>query len=159
MVLTGLEVFSVACNAMAAIDFSLKTIRLCRAVYDGKDVEADVKESAASMMEVSARIDAHCQSSTSANLDERNLLSIAAKCQEASRNVENVINSINKGRNKGKVLSAVRIGVKTLWSKKELDNLEKTLDKYKSAMETHLLFRVWYVASFSRPTSSETVQS
>lgn len=145
MVLTGLEAFSVGCNVMQAIEFSLKTIRLCKDIYNGRALEADVQKNAASMMEVSAQIEGHCQLLKPNLPDEQKLVSVAADCDKAARAVEDEVKKITKRGGKGKVLDTVQVATKSIWRKSQLDRLEKRLDRYRNTMEAHLLIRVWYV--------------
>lgn len=143
--MSGLEALSLAANIMQIITFASDATQLCKSVYNNGRLDPQLGILAVSLEAVAKEAQAHqANLATKTNIDLR-LEEMASKCQIAARELGEEVQYLHKGSKQGDLAAAVRVTVKVNWRKRRLDRLEATLAKFQTAMQTQLLYRVWYV--------------
>ena len=141
--MAGIETLSLACNIMQIIAFACETLSLCKAIYQGQSFDAHLMENAESIKTLSSDLQTHSQTISPQTADEKRLHDIAGKCVMTSRALEEEARFISDHQSKGSLAATLRVAVKTNWRKGRLERLDKTLQSYKSTMESHLIARIW----------------
>lgn len=141
--MSGVETLGFVCNIMQLISFACETTTLCKAVYHGRSPDRHLQEYAKALSDASSQVNSHCQGMRSQTSDEQALEIIASKCNIAARELDEEVKFLNGHQAKGNLTATLRTAVRTNWRKNRLSRLERTLESYKSSMETHLLMRTW----------------
>ncbi|KAK2764189.1 hypothetical protein CKAH01_15795 [Colletotrichum kahawae] len=140
--MSGLEAFSMACNVMTVISFSLETIDLYRKIYESGCSDPKLANSAERIRKTSVQVDqvlnkqpqlgsAQRVMTTDA---EKQLRDVAAECLRYSKEIEREIASTSP--KKSGLPRALKSTVKTVWRKPRLDQLKSHLEASRKDMDT-----------------------
>lgn len=140
--MSGVELLGFACNLMQAISFSREVISLCSNVYQGKHPDANLAELAASLQAVSSDVQTRFDTMRPKTADERRLCDIATRCAIAARDLEEEVSFITSRQKHGGLASTLQIAAKTIWRKRRLDRLDKSLQEHERVLDTHLMARM-----------------
>lgn len=142
--MSGLEVLGLVANIFQVISFSAEAIRVCKAVYDGREPPGDeLKDHAMALQTLASQVEVYCQKRTPKGADERKLEDLARKCAVVARALQEEVQFVTVAGTKGAPMTALRATFRTLWRKNRLNRLRGSLQRYQETMESHLLFRVW----------------
>ncbi|KAK7984543.1 hypothetical protein PG989_011945 [Apiospora arundinis] len=147
--MSGLEpiaALSLACNILQVVGIGREALRLVRQVYQNGTIDPALKENASTLEELSARIlPSTTATSSSANSrpQDKQLVSLADKCQGAARDLQEEVNFLNGPPTKAKLVATLKIAAKTTWRKRRLDRLDQRLKEAESTLQTGLLTRVY----------------
>lgn len=142
--MSGVEALGLASSLLQVIAFAGETAKLCKSIYDGKDVPTDELVSRSkSLMDIceDVRIDKNLVPQKSDQ--DRELVQIAAECIQAAFKLESKLASIRKSRQRGRLLKSLHVSWKTIWHKKDIETLERSLEGYQKTLDTRFLSTLW----------------
>lgn len=144
-----LTAFSLACGVIQVVDFSTKTVAKCVEIYkDGSSSEyRDLEDLTKHLVEARAKLDlsdANQSVGSFATPDEQSLLEVAGQCSKTADQLVEKLRSL-KIEGPHKKRRAVVKSVKLLWERGEIQEIQKRLDGYRSAMDSQILISLRYV--------------
>ncbi|KAK8000696.1 NACHT domain-containing protein [Apiospora arundinis] len=150
--MSGLEpiaALSLACNILQVVGVGREAVRLVRQVYRDGTIDPALKENAGTLEELSARIlpsttaTSSSANSTNSTPQDKQLASLADKCQGAARDLQEEVNFLNGPPTKAKLVATLKIAAKTTWRKRRLErnlaNSPNTNSERSVTMDTDLL--------------------
>jgi hypothetical protein len=141
--MSGIEALSLVASIMQVIMFTGETISLCKTIYQqGSSPDSHLGQRADTLATLSADIQGHAQGKPQTPT-QRSLADIAAKCNIAARALAEEIQFITSHQKKGSLVAVLRVAAKTIWRKRRLERLEKSLSDYRHTLEAHLLADIW----------------
>ncbi|KAF6841830.1 hypothetical protein CMUS01_03433 [Colletotrichum musicola] len=95
--MSGLEALSVACNVMAVIDFGLKTVELCRRIYETGQPDPELAASAARLGENSRNVNSlvSAKAPHGGTAAELHLQEVVVDCLACAKEVEDEVARIS----------------------------------------------------------------
>jgi hypothetical protein len=153
MVLEPLSAFSVACNVLQILDFGLKALTkaidyhqaadgvlsehrdLRQVLHTLKALNIDLQDSMPRLVATKP------PSSTEIRLVEAN-----NECLQLSVDFINLLDKL-KVKNQSALLECLRMGVKTMWYKKEMNAIETSLSRARDNLNVALLIYIRYISS------------
>ncbi|KAF5005655.1 hypothetical protein FDECE_7911 [Fusarium decemcellulare] len=148
-IMSGFEALGMACSVFQTISFAHETIRLCRDIYRGqKTPDSTLEENATAMIQASDQVKASFHATTTP--EEQCLMNVAEKCTKAATKLSNEVQKITKLQQKGHLFAAVHSGVRSLWKRSEMKDLDDSLRRYTEIMQTLLINRVCTQAKASK---------
>ncbi|RGP67467.1 hypothetical protein FLONG3_8488 [Fusarium longipes] len=142
--MSGLEALGIASSILQVISFALETARLCKAVYNDEPTTNDeIEEQSVLLKEASELTFDVCRAYQPHTNDEKKLKGIAAQCNKTATELEDKLSDVMRHNSPGSTSKAVAVLLKTWKNKKNIERLEKRLDRYKNVMETHLLVAIF----------------
>lgn len=144
--MSGLEALSLACNIVTLISFARETASLCKTVYAGETPDAHLSACAASLKATSSAVLGDIRSLPQQKWSpaQRRLETIADKCNEASRALQEEVEFITAHQKKGSLTATLRTVTRTKWRKDRLVRLQKSLDECQKVLDTSFLAQIWY---------------
>ena len=140
--MSGFEALSLACCVFQTISFTRETANVCKAIYQGqKTPDSMLEENATAMIQAADEVKASC--SVISTPEEKPLANIAEKCAEAAKKLEGEVQKITKLHKKGDFQAAMRARARSLWKKREIEELNDTLQRYRGTMQTLLINQIW----------------
>ncbi|KAL8368305.1 hypothetical protein RB599_003970 [Gaeumannomyces hyphopodioides] len=142
--MSGLEALGLVCNIFAVVDFSIKTVKFCKAVYEGAALDADRLSAVCASLETSTQdlrrsYYAVTEARTKA---EQDILDLSQKCQVAARELQEEVKFLTDGNAKGSLIKTVVVAIRKGWRKRRIHMREKSLEEFKALLETQLLFQI-----------------
>ncbi|EEU44552.1 uncharacterized protein NECHADRAFT_85212 [Fusarium vanettenii 77-13-4] len=139
--MSGFEALGLACCVFQTISFTRETASVCKAIYQGqKTPDSMLEENATAMIQAADEVKASC--SVISTPEEKCLANIAGKCAEAAKNLEGEVQKITKLHKKGDFPAAMRARARSLWKKREIEELDDTLQRYRGTMQTLLINQI-----------------
>ncbi|KAI8714865.1 NACHT domain-containing protein [Fusarium sp. LHS14.1] len=139
--MSGFEALGLACCVFQTISFTRETANVCKAIYQGqKTPDSMLEENATAMIQAADEVKASCRLVSTP--EEKSLANIAEKCAEAAKNLETEVQKITKLHKKGDFPSAMRARARSLWKKREIEELDDTLHRYTGTMQTLLINQI-----------------
>ncbi|KAL2677340.1 hypothetical protein Neosp_011109 [[Neocosmospora] mangrovei] len=139
--MSGFEALGLACCVFQTISFTRETASVCKAIYHGqKTPDSMLEENATAMIQAADQVKASC--SVISTPEEKSLANIAGKCAEAAKKLEGEVQKITKLHNKGDFAAAMRARARSLWKKREIEELDDTLNRYTATMQTLLINQI-----------------
>ena len=141
----GVAAFSVACNIMQTIQFSMAAAELCKDLYKGSSPDKDLESHCARLREAADSLRPAGLTTTAGQKPEQQL-------QEVAKILITTADEIQKELNKLKT-SSQRLGLQAAWNtgryilrtKSKIDRLHLSLERSKTVMETQVLISLRYL--------------
>lgn len=134
-----LAALSLACNILQLIEVGSQTYDLIKLVYQGGSIDDSLNQKAVLLGNISDDIK---PVNRPANRHEQQLIETAESCARAARQLREEINHLIGNAKKGRLSSAVKGAVRTLWRKPRLERLKNELDDAEKLIQTGLLVQV-----------------
>lgn len=138
-----LTAFSLACGVIQVIDFSTKTLMKCKEIYkegslsDHRNLEDSIKH----LIDIREKLDLpdatqRAESPIAAN--DQSLIELSRQC---SATADQLVEKLHSLRIQGphERPKAIFKTVKSLWEKGEIEEIQKRLDRYQTALDTQIL--------------------
>ncbi|KAF4455103.1 hypothetical protein FALBO_15712 [Fusarium albosuccineum] len=137
-IMSGFEALGMTCSVFQTISFAHETVRLCRDIYRGqKTPDSTLEENATAMIQAADQVKASCYVTTTP--EEQCLMDVAEKCTKAATKLSDEVQKITKLNKKGHLFAAVHSGVRSLWKRSEMKDLDDSLRRYTETMQTLLI--------------------
>lgn len=141
--MSGVEVFALVTGVMTVITFAADTVVVCKALYDGQSVHQDLETKATALKDAATQMQAYSTAITPHSADEKNLVTIAQKCQTIAANLLAETAAINPVTSKGNLLKSFKRTMKSFAKSSKLQKMEASLNEYQSILQTEILTRIW----------------
>lgn len=129
-----LTAFGLVVNILTACDYSIKAVIAVKAVCDsatGTTAQHEqLEQSVEGIREMTGRLKA-VRSTAEESADERNLTSLATRCQDVSGEIITILESI-KAKNPRSISGSIAAVVRGLVKKEKLNELQETLRQLKA---------------------------
>ena len=146
-----LTAFSLACGVIQVIDFSTKTLMECREIYregtlsDHRNLEDLIKH----LIDIREKLDlpdATRRTESPIAADDQSLIELSRQCSATAGQLVEKLHSLGiQGPRKSR--KAILKILKSLWEKGEIEDIQKRLDRYQTALDTQILVSlrsVWF---------------
>ncbi|KAL8336778.1 hypothetical protein RB601_008326 [Gaeumannomyces tritici] len=142
--MSGLEALGLVCNIFAVVDFSIKTVKFCKAVYEGAALDADRLSAVCDSLETSTQDlrQSYYAVTEARTKAEQDILDLSQKCQVAARDLQEEVKFLVDGKAKGSLVNTVVVAIRKGWRKIRIQRREKSLEEFKALLETRLLFQI-----------------
>lgn len=137
-----LTAFSLACGVIQVVDFSTKVLTKCKEIYNnGALSEYDDIEKMSNHL-ADLRKDLRLPSSRKIEIpSDKDLLDMATKCSATAAQLVTKLQALRiDGPHKKR--DALKKTVQYFWEKKDTQDIQKRLDSYRSALDTHILINL-----------------
>ena len=147
----AIAAFGLACNVIQVVDFSTKVAAKCKELYkdgassENKDIESMAKHltdlstglKSPSAVQRPGSVPHSCQ-------DEQDLQDLQELAQKCSGTATELIGEIQKLciHDRRKKRDVLRKAVKVIWEKDAIEDIQKRLEKYRSALDTRILINL-----------------
>jgi hypothetical protein len=140
--MSGFEALGLACCIFQTISFAHETTGVCMAIYRGqKTPDSMLEERATAMIQAAEGVKASCRGTSTP--EEQCLVDTAQKCATTATELAGEVQKITKLHKKGDLLAATRARTRSLWKKRQIEELDGILRGYTETMQTLLLNQVW----------------
>lgn len=152
----GLAILGVAGNAVQFLDFATKLCSVSVEIYRGVEgtsasnaqAEGLLKSFIESIDEVSSNVGQYCLALNSASIQanerrQSQMSSVIADCQVIARDLSRRLERLKSSGKPGKWRSFVS-GVKSMWKKQELEELQSRLKRHRDELEWLILLSLRY---------------
>ena len=141
-----LTAFSLACGVIQVVDFSMKVLAKCKEIHDHGALSEHQEVEKITKHLTDVRIDtSHPQSSgTTQTPDDRELLDLAKTCSATADHLFAKLQTL-KIEGPRKKRQAIVKTVKAHWERRELHDMEKRLNSYRSVLDTKILVNLRFV--------------
>lgn len=146
--LTGFEALGAASAVLQVISFATDITVACKKAYDGATTsEDDLHRHAKQMFEAVDRVKSRCgqMTNTNASFSSPELKTITQDCSDAAKEIEAQVSYVTSLQAKGDIGKAFRKAFRTFRHKKKLEDLEKSLFRYKQLIDIELQSHLWWV--------------
>lgn len=141
--MSGLEALGLAASIMQVIGFAIDTASCCRAIYNGDPTDETVlQEHATSISKAASRLLDSSRKIQPQISIEKDLLNLAKKCSEVAQQLQDELRSITNSRQKKSAYKAVKSMTKSIFNKRRVEKLERSLQNYRHSMETQILVQL-----------------
>ena len=144
-----LTAFSLACGVIQVIDFSTKTLIKCQEIYkEGSLSEYQSLENLTKhLIDVRGKLNYPSGSQNIGNpitVNDQSLIELSEKC---SSTADELVGRLHMLRIQGphRRRQAISKTVKLLWEKGEIEEIQKRLDGYRTALDTQILISLRFV--------------
>ncbi|KAJ3545493.1 hypothetical protein NM208_g2482 [Fusarium decemcellulare] len=103
-------------------------------------MDSTLEENATAMIQAADQVKASCHAATTP--EEQCLMAVSEKCTKAATKLFDEVQKITKLHKKGHLFAAVHSGVRSLWKRSEMKDLDDSLRRYTETMQTLLINRV-----------------
>ncbi len=140
-----LTAFSIACGVIQIVDFSSKALTKCKEIYDHGAISGyqDVEEISNHLtnLQKDLYLPGSRETERPSDID---LLDLATKC---STTATHLVTNLRDLRLDGprRERDALRMTVKHFREKKDIQDIQKRLDSYRNALNTHILINLRFV--------------
>ena len=138
--------FSLACGVIQVVDFSIKVLDKCKEIYDNGSLSEhqEIEEMTKHLTDLRIDVSLPQSSGITQTQYERELLELNKEC---SATAEQLVTKLRTLRNDGphKKRQAIIKTAKALWRKKEIHDMQKRLDGYRSVLYTKILINLRFV--------------
>ncbi|PVH93021.1 hypothetical protein DM02DRAFT_697748 [Periconia macrospinosa] len=146
--MSGLEpvaALSFACNILQIIGVGIETVRVARQVYQDGALDSVLTDNATLLRNLSDRVRSVnvVNPGTKLKAQDKQLLELAEKCRDASRDLQEEVNFLNGQPTKAKLVATLKTAAKTTWRKRRLDRLDQRLKDTERLLQTGLLSRIY----------------
>ena len=155
----AIAAFSLACNVVQVVDFSMDVVSICRELYrDGSLSEYDhlehmtnhligLRNALESPMAQGNQNIGQCQ--------DQALLDLAEECSTTAKELFGELQKlkINGTPNKRQV---IRKSAKSLWKKSTVEKIQTRLDEYRKILDSRILIGIRSVTSLLTPATDAT---
>lgn len=139
--MSGFEALGLACCVFQTITFTRETASVCKAIYYGqKTPDSTLEENATAMIHAADEVKASCRVIST---PEANLADIAGKCAKTAKQLEQEVQKITKLHKKGDMMAAVQARTRSLWKRRQIEELDNTLHRYQGTMQNLLINQIW----------------
>ena len=141
-----LTAFSLACGVIQVVDFSIKVLAKCKEIHDhgALSEHQEVEEITKHLTDLRIDVSPSQGSGTTQTPYERDLLELAKTCSATAEQLVAKFQTL-KVEGPHKKRQAIFKGVKALRERKEIHNIEKRLDGYRSVLDTKILVNLRFV--------------
>jgi hypothetical protein len=138
--LDPLTCFSIACNVMQVISFSLEVSSIVKRIQKDGTADSELRDHASNLSKTSNDLESYLKGCDLKHLPKNQveLEDIAVKCLETSREIQALMDNIDSTRG-GRVVKALKMRTK----KSTFERLEQAMQKYQDTMQTHILVHIW----------------
>lgn len=143
--MSGLEplaALGLACNIFQLIEVGSQTYKLIKDVYEGGSIDDSLSQKAAILGNISEGIQPGVRP---VKKHEQQLVETAESCARAARQLREEIIYLVGNAKKGRLSSAVKAVLMTLWRKPRLERLKNELDEAEKLMNTVILAQIMLV--------------
>jgi hypothetical protein len=135
-----LTCFSIACNVMQVISFSLEVTSIVKRIKKDGTADSELREHASNLSKTSNELENYLKGCDLKQLPKSQveLQEITVKCLETSREIQALMDNIDSTRG-GRVVKALKMKSK----KSTFERLEQAMRKYQDTMQTHILVHLW----------------
>ena len=137
-----LTAFALACGVIQIVDFSTKALTKCKEIYDHGALSEyhDVEEISSHLTDLQKGLRLSSPGDTGIPSD-RGLLDLATQC---SATAAQLVTKLQALRTDGprKKRDALKKTVRYFWEKKDIQDIQKRLDSYRNALDTHILINL-----------------
>ncbi len=141
----SLAAFSLACGVIQIVDFSTKALTKCKEIYDHGALSEyhDVEEISNHLTGLQKDLRISSPRGTEIPSD-KSLLDLVTKC---SATAAQLVTKLRDLRIDGprKKRDAFKKTVKYIWGRKDIQDIQKRLDSYRNALDTHILIDLRFV--------------
>ncbi|KAL8282381.1 hypothetical protein RB600_005709 [Gaeumannomyces tritici] len=143
--MSGLEALGLVCNIFAVVDFSIKTVKFCKAVYEGAALDVDRLSAVCDSLETSTQDlrRSYYVVTEARTKAEQDILDLSQKCQVAARDLQEEVKFLVDGKAKGSLAKTVVVAIRKGWRRRRIQRREKSLEEFKALLETRLLFQIF----------------
>ena len=142
-----LTAFSLVCGVIQVVDFSIKTLAKCKAIYKKGSLSEHEELRELTKQLVNVRAELHLpEANLSAEIlttPDQTLLDLAGQC---SRTADQLVEKLESLKIEGprKRRQALWNLIKCLCEKGEIQNIQKRLDGYRNTLDTQILVSLKY---------------
>ncbi|KAF5235733.1 hypothetical protein FANTH_11613 [Fusarium anthophilum] len=139
--LTGFEALGAASAVLQVVSFATSITAACKEAYDGATTsDDDLHRHAKQMSEAIDRLKSRCGQMTNTNASFRNpeLNTISQDCSDAAKELEKQVSYVTSLQARGDIGKAFRKAFRTFRRKKKLEDLERSLSRYKQLIDIEL---------------------
>ncbi|KAL8365092.1 hypothetical protein RB595_004084 [Gaeumannomyces hyphopodioides] len=145
--LEPLAALSLACNVFQIVGIGREIIALSRQVFRKGSIDSNVilADKAALLDNIATDVHLSCSAPVNNVTQpgfEKNLLEACQKCQTTSRALVKEVSRLTGPTAGGSRVTAVKIGIKSVWNKRQLKALEEDLQAVESLMNTGLMAQI-----------------
>ncbi|KAH7240047.1 uncharacterized protein BKA55DRAFT_596672 [Fusarium redolens] len=139
--LTGFEALGAASAVLQVISFATDVAVALKNAYEGATAsEDDLHRHAKEMSEAVERVNTRCgqMNNTNSSFNTPELKNISQDCRVAAKKLETEVSYVTSLQARGDIVNAFRKAFRTSRRKKKLEDLEKTLFRYKQLIDIEL---------------------
>jgi hypothetical protein len=144
--LTGFEALGAASAVLQVISFATDIAVACKDAYEGATTsQDDLHRHAQQMSEALDRVKTRCgqMSSSNAGFSAPELQNISQDCKDAAEKLKTEVSYVTSLQAKGDIVNAFRKAFRTSRRKKKLEDLERSLFRYKQLIDIELKSHLW----------------
>jgi hypothetical protein len=140
--------FSVACGVIQVVDFGLQAAKKGREIYrDGSlSQNQHIEYATRNLNQASTSLEQSLKTlgtTKQHSKDDVELRNLAVDCQEASKDLLSELEGLKLDPKKPSKRQAVKKGIKSIWKKDRIEELQRKLEGYQKALDTRILIRLW----------------
>lgn len=153
MVLDAFSAVSLAATIVQFVDFSSKIVSKGYHLYRSADgilpENARLGYVIADLKDLNARLQV-CENVDCLTKDEQSLADLSSQCSEVATELMRRLEKLSVEQHaKNRRWRSFRQALKSVWSKEALDEMAKTLSRYRSQLQLHILLSLRYVENAS----------
>lgn len=139
-----LSALGIACNIMQVISFSYEAISVTRRVYDKGVVNEELVDKAADLEKLTSSVgNALKNSKQPSTAAEKEIVQIAKKCREASRELQKTMSELGSTSAKGNIVRSAGTSIKAMWKQSRIQKLEKNMMQWQQTLDSGILIHLW----------------
>lgn len=140
-----LAAFSLACGVIQIVDFSIKALTMCKEIYEHGVLSEyeDVEAISNHLTDLRKDLRLPTPGDTEIPLDKR-LLDLATKCSATAAELVTKLRDLRIDGPRRK-RDALKKTVKYIRQRKDIPDIQKRLDTYRNALDTHILINLRFV--------------
>ena len=146
-----LTAFSLACGVIQVVDFSIKVLAKCKEIHDHGALSElqEVEDITKHLADLRTDVSPPQGLGTTQTPGERDLRELAKTC---SATAEQLVAKLQTLKIEGphKKRQAIQKTVKALRQRREIHDIEKRLDSYRSVLDTKILVNLRFVGDSAR---------
>jgi hypothetical protein len=145
----GIAAFSVACNVMQTIHFSMAAVKLCKGLYKGSSPDEDVESFSARLREAADSLRPAGLTTTTADQKlEQQLQAVAKNLVNTAKEIQKELITLKANAQRSRWQSVKSTATYVMRTKSKIEKMNSTLEKCKEVMETQILISLRYAIMF-----------